>query len=197
MDNQVAEPHEQRALNQKLDMRKERDAVEYSCIQGENDKGFGEHIHRKKVISAGKEQNMEEDSIEEERRTKPFWERLASDNEILQSRVERIVRRRKMERKKAKLKRLTSRRKAQMKLEPEIQQRKRRHTIEAKFQTKEGVIRANQGPEHSSKEEAAELWKIEKQLGLVDKNNTKEIIKRLGDMEKRDKITTAKQRLAE
>ncbi|GLT29133.1 hypothetical protein SLA2020_040190 [Shorea laevis] len=101
-----------------------------------------------------------------------------------------------MERKKAKLRRLTSRRKAQLKLELEIQQRKRRHIVEAEFQMEEGVIRANQGPEHSNKEEVVELWRIGKQLGLADKNNTEEIIKGLGHMEKRDKITVAKQRLA-
>ncbi|GLT27495.1 hypothetical protein SLA2020_024880 [Shorea laevis] len=66
--------------------------MEYICIQGEYDKGVEVLDYGKKVCPAGKEQNMEEDSIEEERRTKQFWEGLASDNEILQSKMERIAR---------------------------------------------------------------------------------------------------------
>ncbi|GLT65783.1 hypothetical protein SLA2020_381940 [Shorea laevis] len=140
---------------------------------------------------------MEEDSIEEERRTKPFWEGLASDNEILQSIKERIARQRKMGKKKVKQRRVTTRRKAQLKLEPEQQQRKRRHIAEGEFQMEKGVTKANQGPKNSSSEEATELWRIGKQLGLADKNNSEEIIKRLCEMEKRDKIEVAKQRVSE
>ncbi|GLT41360.1 hypothetical protein SLA2020_154310 [Shorea laevis] len=171
--------------------------MEDSCMHGENNNGNGDQINRRNQISERKEQIREMDWIEEERRTQPFWEGLASDNEILQSKLERLARQRKMERKKIKLRRSTTRRKVKQNLKSDLQGRKGRHTNTEELQMKGATSRAKQGSQHNREEEATELWRIGKQLGLVDKNNAKEIIKRLSDMEKRDKIAVAKKQLEE
>ncbi|GKU93781.1 hypothetical protein SLEP1_g7347 [Rubroshorea leprosula] len=162
-ESKMVEPHEQMTFNSRVDEGKEREAVEHSYIQGEYDKGTEDLIHGKKMSQARKEQNMEEDSIEEERRTNPFWEGLASDDEILQSKMERIARQRKMGKKKGKQRRLTTRRKAHSNLELDLHLRKRRLIAEGEFQMEKGVSRAYQGLGKSSKRRAVrELIRKEK-----------------------------------
>ncbi|GKV24206.1 hypothetical protein SLEP1_g33844 [Rubroshorea leprosula] len=141
-ESKSVEPQEQRAFNVNVDKGKEIEAVEYSCVQGEFGKDFEDLVHS-----------------------------LASDDEIFQSKMERIARQRKTGKKKVKQRRLTTRRKAHPDLESELHLRKKRLIAEKEIQMDEGVTGVYQVSKNSIEEEATEIWRIGNQLGLVAKNN--------------------------
>ncbi|GKV01676.1 hypothetical protein SLEP1_g14215 [Rubroshorea leprosula] len=140
-----------------------------------------------------------QEQIEEERSTQPFWEGLASDNEILQSRVERFARERK--------------RKKQMERQMKIiakakrcRRKKGRNQTTPLQEISTGRVTYNLQQKRANSEmdpgtncwrEAEELWSVGKQLGLVSSINAEDIIERLVKMEKRDRAELANQKLAE
>ncbi|GKV43321.1 hypothetical protein SLEP1_g50625 [Rubroshorea leprosula] len=201
----LVEQQKAMAQNQEVDKGEEKVPNGKSTQKGASDKGNKDSTCSAKPASTGKAESNDDDSIEKERRTQPFWEGLASDNEILQSKVERLAKQRKMEKKKLKLRKVTTRRKIQLKQKSDLKGRNKKctsevepqkFTIEVESRSRGGANRANTGADLNLKDEAEELWNIGKQLGLVEKNNSAEIIKKLSEMEKQDKTTLAKQRLA-
>ncbi|GKV05161.1 hypothetical protein SLEP1_g17203 [Rubroshorea leprosula] len=193
------------AQNQEVDKGEEKAPDGKSTQKGAYDKGNKDSTCRAKPTATGQAESNDDDSIEEERRTQPFWEGLASDNEILQSKVERLAKQRKMEKKKLKLRKVTTRRKTQLKQKSYLKGRNKKctsevepqkFTIEVESRSRGGANRANTGADLNLNDDAEELWNIGKQLGLVEKNNSAEIIKKLSEMEKQDKTALAKQRLA-
>ncbi|GKV19323.1 hypothetical protein SLEP1_g29603 [Rubroshorea leprosula] len=110
--------------------------------------------------------------------TQPFWEGLASEDEILQLRAERLAQKGKKKRKQVKRKKsrtdgLDMQRIREVSLVPTVETSKKRSCLE----------------------EAEELWVIGQQLGLIDESNSEEIIRRLEEMERRDRAALAKQKM--
>ncbi|GKU98672.1 hypothetical protein SLEP1_g11645 [Rubroshorea leprosula] len=110
--NHSMEQHKEMAQNQEVDKGEEKVPDGKSSQEGDYNNGNKDSNCKAIPVLAGKAKSNDDYSIEEERRTRPFWEGLASDNEILQSRAERLAKQRKMEKKKVKLRKVTTRRKA-------------------------------------------------------------------------------------
>ncbi|GLU17604.1 hypothetical protein SLE2022_339640 [Rubroshorea leprosula] len=156
--------------------------------------------NRNQISAESARNKVDEGQIQEEedRETQPFWEGLASEDEILQSRAERLARdrkrRRQMERR--------MRKRVEMRRQKKKGSRNRVSPSEAI--TKRGEDGISQTDNSSQKQdakkscwrEAEELWSVGKQLGLVDKNNADEVIRRLKEMEERDRAALATQKMA-
>ncbi|GKV08324.1 hypothetical protein SLEP1_g19971 [Rubroshorea leprosula] len=137
----------------------------------------------------------EGNEVVKERSTQPFWEGLESDDELLQARVERIAQ---VRRKKGKH--------AKKKMVPKAKQTRSRKGFTLGMRSISGIEEHNQpsglgltstrNRKQDWSEVAKELWTYGKRLGLVDARNAKQIIKHLGDMEKRHRIALAKQKMA-
>ncbi|GKV34378.1 hypothetical protein SLEP1_g42755 [Rubroshorea leprosula] len=138
------------------------------------------------------EQNMFEKAAS--RKSKEH-EGLASDDELLQARVERIAQ---VWRKKGKH--------AKKKMVPKAKQTRTRKGFTLGMRSIGGIEEHNQPSSLGStlakkkkqdwSEAAKELWMSGKRLGLVDVGNAEQITKHLGDVEKRDRIALAKQKMA-
>ncbi|GLT39738.1 hypothetical protein SLA2020_139140 [Shorea laevis] len=152
--------------------------MEYGLEQGgsprKNSRSDGEFDLINRTLSEDRIDRRRTGSISEEdsEKTRPFWEGLASDKEILQGRVERLARARSQNRKKKNSKSKGRMKTKVMKNAGKLQQVLPNNSI---F---EGERKRNCAGE------AAELWAIEKPIGLIDNNNAEEIVKRLEEMEK-------------
>ncbi|GKV01045.1 hypothetical protein SLEP1_g13643 [Rubroshorea leprosula] len=122
---------------------------------------------------------------EEEKSTQPFWEGLASDDEILQARAECLARDR--ARKGKWVKQMKGRRKRKNRASIGEDNLKSIHQMAGI----EGECSSSNCKNESSKkwkQEAAEFWEIGLRLGLIYKGNVEDLIRRVGEMEKRDRI---------
>ncbi|GLT91819.1 hypothetical protein SLE2022_096900 [Rubroshorea leprosula] len=136
------------------DQMKEKEVLGEGIMVGEHDseKGVSNHKAKLVLLKSGKISN--EDSIEEERRTQPFWEGLASDDEILQSRVERFAHQRKMEKKKVRVRKLAARKKAQLKIHSDLKGKNKKSTNGEESQARGCPTGANRKTEHKWGKEA-------------------------------------------
>ncbi|GLU22791.1 hypothetical protein SLE2022_388390 [Rubroshorea leprosula] len=189
------ELHEGRTQIRTDDQMKEKEVPGEGNLVGEHVSEKEDTNHKVKPVSLQSGKTNNDDSIEEERRTQPFWEGLASDDEILQSRVERIAHQRKMEKKKVRVRKLAARKKAQLKINSDLKERKKKSINGEESQAGGCPTGANRKAEHNRGKEAEEIWRIGKQLGLAEKSNEGEIMEKLCDMERRDRIALAKQRV--
>ncbi|GLT84213.1 hypothetical protein SLE2022_024580 [Rubroshorea leprosula] len=196
-NNHTRELHEERTQIQTDDLMKEKEVPGEGNLVREHDSKRGDTNHKAKLVllQSGKINNDE--TIEEERRTQPFWEGLASDDEILQSRVERFAQQRKREKKKVRVRKLAARKKAQLKIHSDLKGKNKKSINEEESQAGGCPTKANRKVEHNWGKEAEEIWRIRKQLGLAEKSNEGEIMEKLCDMERRDIIALAKQRVTE
>ncbi|GKV05101.1 hypothetical protein SLEP1_g17145 [Rubroshorea leprosula] len=133
---------------------------------------------------------------EEDRQTQPFWEGLASEDEILQSRAERLARDKK--RKKQMERRM--RKWIEVRWQKRKESKKQILSKDADNRRGDAPIVQTEPPtqrpelKNSCWREVEEIWSLGKQLGLVDKKNAEEIILRLKEMEERDRAALATQK---
>ncbi|GLT45723.1 hypothetical protein SLA2020_195340 [Shorea laevis] len=134
--------------------------------------------------------------MESEEEPLSFWEGLASEDELNQMKLLEDQRRRSTKRKKSK-KHIKEKQVKSLSLRCRRLEPNRRAEIEVMSEFLPGDNSISQGGfencnkkflERSWEEEAKELWRVGKLLGLVRRGSEEEIIKRLGEMEKRDRL---------
>ncbi|GKU89286.1 hypothetical protein SLEP1_g3443 [Rubroshorea leprosula] len=159
---------------------------------------IGENLNQISEENARNRVDARKIQEEEDRETQPFWERLASEDEILQSRAERLARDRKRKRQ------MERRMRKRIEIRRQKKKESRNRVSPSEAITKRGDAcnsqidnsTQKQGAKKSCWREAEELWSVGKQLGLVDKNNADEVIQRLKEMEERDRAALATQKMA-
>ncbi|GLT45722.1 hypothetical protein SLA2020_195340 [Shorea laevis] len=159
-----------------------RSSIEEEMWKGDTEKE-GEVSGAKKVMES------EEEPLS-------FWEGLASEDELNQMKLLEDQRRRSTKRKKSK-KHIKEKQVKSLSLRCRRLEPNRRAEIEVMSEFLPGDNSISQGGfencnkkflERSWEEEAKELWRVGKLLGLVRRGSEEEIIKRLGEMEKRDRL---------
>ncbi|GLT76961.1 hypothetical protein SLA2020_485920 [Shorea laevis] len=134
---------------------------------------------------------VESVEMEEEKSTQPFWEGLASEDEILQARAERLARDR--ARKGKWVKQMKGRRKRKNRASTDEGNLKSIHQM-AGIEGECSYSNCKNESNRNWKQEATEFWEIGLRLGLIYKGNLDDLIRRVGEMEKRDRIALVKQK---
>ncbi|GKV33735.1 hypothetical protein SLEP1_g42199 [Rubroshorea leprosula] len=155
------------------------------CVDGEEIQG---HSKERDSMMQSKE------LLEEDQTTQPFWEGLASKDEILQSRVVRITRKRVKKGRKV--------RKNKIRI-TKGQNNRRGTCVDTSFPRTDMQLEnvedlksaLDVGRKYNWRAKAEELWVIGQQLGLVNERNSEEIIRTLGEMEKRDRAVVVKRKM--
>ncbi|GLT49212.1 hypothetical protein SLA2020_227870 [Shorea laevis] len=158
----------------------------------------GENLNQNTEESVTNRVDARQVQEEEDRETQPFWEGLSSEDEILQSRAERLAKDRKRRRQ------MERRMRKRIKIRRQKKKESRNRASLSEDLTKRGEASNSQSDNSTQKHdgknscwrEAEELWSVGKQLGLVDKNNADEVIQRLKEMEERDRAVLAIQKTA-
>ncbi|GLU07011.1 hypothetical protein SLE2022_239910 [Rubroshorea leprosula] len=100
-----------------------------------------------------------------------------------------------MEKKKVRVRKLAARKKAQLKINSDLKGKNKKSINGEESQAGGCPTGANRKAEHNWGKEAEEIWRIGKQLGLAKKSNEGEIMEKLRDMERRDRVALAKHRV--
>ncbi|GKV53518.1 hypothetical protein SLEP1_g60039, partial [Rubroshorea leprosula] len=147
-----------------------------------------------RLASGDSERRCMYEQEEETHSTQPFWEGLASEDEILQSRTERLAR--KLRKKGKKIKRKTIIVAKELQCKQRIQ--KKPTSQRENEQSKQDLVNkatVDMRKKRSERQVAEEMRAIRQRLGLVEENDTEETIRRLMEMERRDRINIAQQEL--